>query len=129
MLIALVILAAVFVLLNGVRCVRWLRRHDRLSLKWLKRLRQKSGSQTPHPAVGDQMTHANPHTQSPKMQSRGNVAGPQVTTVGTAIVAAAADGGSLGGPFGGADGLRIQRMVSTGTTGKCAVRILMVSVK
>lgn len=112
MLVGLVILTAMFLLLNGVRCIRWLRRHDRLSFKWLKRLRpgQKSTSPTPRPA--EQMTHVNPHTHSPKVQSRGIAAGPQVTAGTTAVLE------------NGAAGLRIHRLVSTGTTGNCdSIRI------
>lgn len=103
--VAIVILAVLFLLLNGVRCIRWLRRHDRLSFKWLKRLRPGKKNAIATPRTSDQMTHVNPHTNSPKVQSRGIVAGPQVTAGTTAVLE------------NGAAGLRIHRMISTTNTG------------
>lgn len=69
--ILLAVLAVLFVLVNGVQAVRWLRRHDRLSFKWLKTLCTHNGSiksDRPSSLTPDQLTHANPHTHSPKTQ-------------------------------------------------------------
>lgn len=68
----LAVLAALFVLVNGVQAVRWMRRHDRLSCTWLKALCTHNGgaskSARPSTLAPEQLTHANPHTQSPKLQ-------------------------------------------------------------
>lgn len=71
MLIILIILLILFVLIHGTHCIRWLRKKDHLSLGCLKRLcgrrRAKDKQMSP-----DQLTHANPHTHSPKLHIRRN---------------------------------------------------------
>lgn len=104
--IALVVLAALFVLVNGGQLVRWLRRHDRLSCGWLKktlcstrsRAGDKSGANNNGPtAAAASLTHANPHTQSPRLQQRAPAATANLT---------------LGGLEAGAGGAAMQRIAA-----------------
>ncbi|XP_059618158.1 protein grindelwald [Phlebotomus argentipes] len=68
-LIITIVLLILFIIIHGFLLFRWLRRRGYLSVKIFK---AKSMKQKQCPVVD--LTHANPHTQSPKLQIRTDMA-------------------------------------------------------
>uniref|UniRef100_A0A1L8D9U4 Putative conserved plasma membrane protein n=1 Tax=Nyssomyia neivai TaxID=330878 RepID=A0A1L8D9U4_9DIPT len=66
------VLLILFLIIHGLHFVRWLRRRGLLSFNCAKIFKSKSLKEKPCPVVD--LTHANPHTQSPKLQIRTDLA-------------------------------------------------------
>lgn len=67
MLIILIVLLVLFLIIHGTHCIRWMRHKDYLSFGCMRRWRAKNNGKLEKPTP-EQMTHANPHTQSPKLR-------------------------------------------------------------